>query len=103
MTVELRDETLPRGPIGVRAVFRLAWPILVSMLSYTVMSVVDTLFVGRLGTVPLAAIGIATSTSFLVFGFAFGLFGGLRIVVAQRSMVDRMLPGAPTCLSACIR
>jgi MATE family multidrug resistance protein len=73
----------------MRAVFGLAWPILVSMLAYTVMSVVDTLFVGRLGTAPLAAIGIAASTGFLVFGFAFGLFGGLRIVVAQRTGAGR--------------
>ncbi len=80
-----RTQALPQGHVGARAVFRLAWPILISMLSYTVMSVVDTLFVGRLGTAPLAAIGIAASTAFIVFGFAFGLFGGLRVVVAQET------------------
>ena len=85
MRVEPRIPTLPEGRVGVAAVFRLAWPILVSMLSYSVMSVVDTLFVGRLGTAPLAAIGIAATTSFVVFGFAFGLFGGLRVVVAQET------------------
>ena len=38
---------------SVGAVFRLAWPVMVSMLSYTAMSVIDTLFVSRLGTDPL--------------------------------------------------
>ena len=85
MRAQTSYSALPQGPVGVRAVFRLAWPILISMLSYTVMSVVDTMFVGRLGTAPLAAIGIAASTAFIVFGFAFGLFGGLRIIVAQET------------------
>ena len=43
--------------VGIREVLDLSWPIMVSMLSYTVMGVVDTLFVGRLGTAPLAAVG----------------------------------------------
>lgn len=89
MSVQPRTESLPPGPVSARHVFRLAWPILVSMLSYTVMSVVDTLFVGRLGTAPLAAIGIAASTAFVVFGFGFGLLGGLRIVVAQETGAGR--------------
>ena len=42
---------------SVAAVFNLAWPVMVSMLSYTAMSVIDTLFVSRLGTSPLAAVG----------------------------------------------
>ena len=48
-----------RSETSVRAVFDLAWPVMVSMLSYTLMSVVDTLFVSRLGTNPLAAVGLA--------------------------------------------
>ncbi|HHH11220.1 MAG TPA: MATE family efflux transporter, partial [Sorangium sp.] len=37
---------------------RLAWPICVSMLSYSFMTLVDTLFVGRLGAASLAAVGL---------------------------------------------
>jgi len=37
----------------------LAWPVIVSMLSYTLMSAVDAIFVGRLGTAPLAGIGLS--------------------------------------------
>ena len=60
-----------------------AWPIAVSMLSYTVMSLVDTLYIARLGTTQLAAIGIAAVLVFSVQSFCGGLIGGLRILTAQ--------------------
>ena len=72
-------------PIGPRQVYQLAWPIMVGMLSYTVMSVADTIFVGWLGTVPLAGIGIGVVTVFLVGGFPIGLLSGVRVNVAQRT------------------
>jgi MATE family multidrug resistance protein len=68
---------------SVRAVFNLAWPVMVSMLSYTLMSVVDTLFVSRLGTDPLAAVGLAAVVVFFTQSFGAGLMGGVRILVAQ--------------------
>jgi MATE family multidrug resistance protein len=69
--------------IGVREVHTLAWPILVSMLSYTAMGVVDTLFVGQLGKGPLAAVGMGAVTLFTVHAFGNGLLGGLKVAVAQ--------------------
>lgn len=68
---------------SVRSVFGLAWPIMVSMLSYTLMSVVDTVFVSRLGTEPLAAVGIASILVFFSQSFGAGLMGGIRVLVAQ--------------------
>jgi len=76
--------TLPEH-IGPRAVFGLAWPIMVSMLSYTVMGVVDTLFVGRLGTAPLAAVGLAIPAVHVLQSFPNGLMRGVKVNVAQRS------------------
>ena len=69
--------------ISTRTVLNLALPIMVSMLSYTFMSVVDTLFVGRLGTAPLAAIGLAITMVWLVYGFGNGLLAGARVVISQ--------------------
>ena len=46
---------------GIRDILDLAWPIMVSMLSYTAMTVADSVYVGQLGTAPLAAIGIAAA------------------------------------------
>ena len=65
------------------AVFGLAWPIMVSMLSYTLMSVADTLYVSRLGTDPLAAVGLAAVLVFFTQSFGAGLMSGVRILVAQ--------------------
>ena len=68
---------------SVGAVFRLAWPVMVSMLSYTAMSVIDTLFVSRLGTDPLAAVGLAAIVVFFTQSFGAGLMGGVRVLVSQ--------------------
>ena len=62
---------------------RLAWPIAVSMLSYSVMTVVDTLFVGRLGASALAAVGLGGIASFTLLCFGFSVFRGGKTLVAQ--------------------
>lgn len=69
--------------IDTRAVWRLAWPVVVSMLSYNAMLLVDALVVGRLGTVPLAAVGLGGTGFFLIRSFGNGLTGGVRIATAQ--------------------
>ncbi len=75
--------TLP-ARVGPREVLGLAWPVIVSMLSFTLMAAADAVFVGWLGTASLAAIGIASTALFLVRSFGVGLLSGVRIVVAQR-------------------
>ena len=62
---------------------RLAWPIAVSMLSYSIMTLVDTLFVGRLGASALAAVGIGGVTSFTLICFGFGALRSAKVVVSQ--------------------
>jgi MATE family multidrug resistance protein len=61
---------------------RLAWPITVSMLSFSAMTVVDTLFVGRLGAPALAAVGLGGVTAFSVLCFGFGLLRAQKVLVA---------------------
>ncbi|HND33292.1 MAG TPA: MATE family efflux transporter, partial [Myxococcota bacterium] len=67
----------------LRQVLRLAWPVMLSMLSYSFMAAADAIFVGRLGTVPLAAIGLAVTTVFLFIGLPMGLLRGIRVATAQ--------------------
>jgi len=71
------------GRVGAGEVLGLAWPIIVSMLSYTLMSIADTLFIGRLGTPQLAAVGLAIATVYVFHGFINGVFAGLKVTVAQ--------------------
>ncbi len=73
----------------VAAVARLSWPIAVSMLSYVAMGVTDTLFVGRLGTTPLAAVGLAVNQAFLATALFAGTLEGLRVQVAHATGAGR--------------
>lgn len=67
-----------------REVLELSWPIVASMLSFTVMGLVDTLFVGRLGTGPLAAVALGHIAAWLPLSFGAGLLTGTKILVSQR-------------------
>ncbi len=62
---------------------RLAWPIAVSMLSYSVMTLVDTLFAGRLGATALGAVGFGGVTTFTLLCFGIGLSQGAKVLVSQ--------------------
>lgn len=72
-----------------RRVLTLAWPVMLSMLSYSLMSAADALFVGRQGTVPLAAIGLAVTATFLFLALPIGLVRGLRVATAQATGAGR--------------
>ena len=62
---------------------RLAWPISASMLSYSVMTLVDTLFVGRLGPSALAGVSIGGVISFALVCFGFGGLRSVKMLVSQ--------------------
>ncbi len=62
---------------------RLAWPIAVSMLSYSIMTLTDTLFVGRLGASALAGVGLGGVAGFAILCFGFGLLRGVKVLVSQ--------------------
>jgi MATE family multidrug resistance protein len=66
-----------------RELVTLAWPIAVSTISYSVMTLVDTLLVGRLGTAQLAGVGLGGTAAFVLLCFSFGLLRGAKTLVAQ--------------------
>jgi len=74
-------------PIQKARLFRelvsLAWPITVSTLSFTVMTVVDTAFVGRLGPASLAGVGLGGIALWTVVCFGFGLLRAVKVLVSQ--------------------
>lgn len=74
----------PTRSANHRTVFSLAWPVIVSLLSLTAMGLVDALFVGRLGTDELAAVGLAIPLVYLIFAAPLGVLLGAKVVVAQR-------------------
>ncbi|HOU91993.1 MAG TPA: MATE family efflux transporter, partial [Polyangiaceae bacterium] len=62
---------------------RLAWPIAVATLSFTIMTLVDTLIVARLGTAELAGVGLGGTAVFFLLCFSFGLLQGAKVLVSQ--------------------
>lgn len=65
-------------------VLRLAYPVVLGSLSVTLLSVVDTIFVGRLGAAPLAASGIAGVLYFAIV-FPLAAIGvGVQTLTARR-------------------
>src|SRR5262249_11690834 len=67
----------------LRELLRLAWPITVSTLSYSIMTLVDTLLVGHLGPAELAGAGMGGTAAFAVTCFSFGLLRGNKTLVSQ--------------------
>jgi len=68
---------------GVREVAQLAFPIVLTQMSQTVMHVVDSIFVGRLGAAPLGALGFAGIWLWTVFSLFNGCATGVQTFVSQ--------------------
>ena len=62
---------------------RLAWPIAVSTLSYTFMTVVDTWFMGRIGSSAIGGVGLGGIAAFTSVCFGFGLLRAVKVLCAQ--------------------
>ena len=67
----------------LRELLTLAWPITVSTLSYSIMTLVDTLLVGHLGPAELAGVGMGGTAAFAIVCFSFGLIRGNKTLVSQ--------------------
>ncbi len=72
------------GAGGTREVLRLAAPIVVSTASSTLMGVVDTAFAGQLGSVEVAAVGLASITVWFPYTLLNGTINSVNTFVAQR-------------------
>jgi len=77
------------------ALLTLAWPTAVSMVSYSAMTLVDTLFVGRIGPAALAGVGFAGVAAFTLMCFPIGLVRAAKILVSQEVGAGRRSSIAP--------
>ena len=73
----------PQASGGVREVGRLAYPIVLTQMSQTVMHVVDSIFVGRLGAAELGALGFSGVWLWTVFSVFSGTANGVQTFVSQ--------------------
>ncbi|CAN5243356.1 MATE family efflux transporter [soil metagenome] len=72
-----------------RALLRLAWPITISMVSFSTMTLASTAFVAHLGADQLAGVGLAGVIGFALVCFAIGLLRGAKTLVSQALGADR--------------
>jgi len=66
-----------------RSLFTLAIPIMLQNLLNSLVNLIDTIMVGRLGTVELAAVGLGNQIFFLYNIFLFGICSGGAVFAAQ--------------------
>src|SRR6478672_10771515 len=78
-----------------RELLRLAWPITVSMLSFSTMTLASTAFVARVGADELAGVGLAGVIGFALVCFGIGLLRGAKTLVSQAVGAGRheLIPG----------
>jgi MATE family, multidrug efflux pump len=98
---------LTTGPIGL-TLTRLAAPMLVGILGMMAFNVIDVFFVGRLGTVPLAAITLTFPVVMVVGTFTLGLGVGAMAVISRgigagdRTMIRRYSTDALSLSVVCV-
>jgi MATE family multidrug resistance protein len=83
MEASSKKEGLQWADRPVRELLRLAWPIAISMVSVSVMTLTDTMFVGWLGAPSLAGVGLGGTAVFVTLCFPWGLMSGAKVLVAQ--------------------
>jgi MATE family multidrug resistance protein len=87
---EIVPPAVPAAARGnLREVGLLAYPVILTQLSATVMGIVDSAMVGRLGATELAAVGFAGVWSWTVFCLFFGTASGIQTFVAQADGAGR--------------
>lgn len=73
-----------------KALLSMAGPMLIGLVSMTSMSVVDTYFVGQLGTLPLAALSFSFPVMFAASGVANGLSSAVQSAVSRAFGEDNL-------------
>ena len=78
-----KQQDFTKGSIR-KAVFLLAIPMILEMCMESVFAVVDIFFVGKLGSVATATVGLTESVLAIVYSLAFGLSMAATALVARR-------------------
>lgn len=85
----VRPASLPWIEKPGRELLRLAWPITVSMLSFSTMTLASTAFVAQIGSAELAGVGLAGVVGFSLVCFGIGLLRGGKTLVSQAVGANR--------------
>ncbi|WNK18880.1 MATE family efflux transporter [Halomonas piscis] len=78
-----------------RRVMRLALPVMLGMLSQSVLNLIDAAMVGSLGEVALAGVGVGGYAMFMMTALVFGLSSAVQSQTARRLGEDAAAPAGP--------
>jgi MATE family multidrug resistance protein len=79
-----QEDTLYKyKPGGYRQLLMLSYPVMITMISQTLMGLFDTIMVGRLGTAQLGATGLGGIIMWAFFSFFNGLISSANTFIAQ--------------------
>ncbi|MGH0032203.1 MAG: MATE family efflux transporter [Myxococcota bacterium] len=84
-----RTATTAVGSGGLREVFELAYPVVLTQISATAMGVVDSAMVGRLGPTQLAAVGFGGIWMWTFFTLFYGTANAVQTFVSQADGAGR--------------
>ncbi|KFZ28543.1 multidrug transporter MatE [Pseudidiomarina atlantica] len=88
MSSAVSATSLTQDPIP-RTLWQMTWPVVIGVLTLISFNVVDTFFVGMLGTDPLAAVSFTFPVTFTVISLAIGLGIGTSAVLARKRGAGR--------------
>lgn len=72
---------------------QLAWPVILGLLGHTVVSLVDNVMVGKLGTAELAAVSLGNSFVFMAMSIIIGFSTGITPLVAAADSTNNHKEG----------
>jgi putative MATE family efflux protein len=73
---------LTQDPIG-KSIMSLMWPMMIGMVSIMSYNIVDTFFIGQIGTMELAAVSFTFPVAFIVGAISMGLGAGTSSVASR--------------------
>lgn len=77
-----KSKDLTEGPVW-KNLFSLAWPMVFGIIAVMSISIVDSYFIGQLGTKPLAAISFTFPVALTIMSLAIGLSAGAASIVSR--------------------
>lgn len=82
-STELKGE-LPTTKQAYKKALKVAWPSMVESVLTSLISSIDMMMVGTLGTAAIASVGLTTQPRFILLAFIFSLNAGVTAVIARR-------------------
>ena len=73
------------GTFSYRNIWRVAYPILISLVMEQMIGLTDTAFLGRVGEIELGASAIAIIYYMVIFMVGFGFSLGAQIIIGRRN------------------